>query len=71
MIGGINDVLHEKIDARVVVSKKVTDRISQELNARAGRLLEDMKGYKAETENTLEEFRQEYSQFREQLNAGK
>ena len=30
-IGGINDVLHEKIDAHVVASRKVTDRISQEL----------------------------------------
>jgi hypothetical protein len=28
-------VLHEKIDAHVVASRKVTDRISQELNARA------------------------------------
>jgi hypothetical protein len=69
-IGGINDVLHEKIDAHMVASRKVTDRISQELYGRAGRILEDMKGYKAETENTLEEFRQEYSQFKEQMNAG-
>ena len=69
-IGGINDVLHEKIDAHVVASRKVTDRISQELNAREGHIHEDMKGYKAETDNSLKEFRQEYSRFKEQLKAG-
>jgi predicted nucleic acid-binding Zn-ribbon protein len=67
-VGCINHVLHEKIDAHVVASRKVTDSISQELNAREVRLHEDMKDYKAETENSLKEFRQEYSQFKEQLN---
>jgi hypothetical protein len=69
-IGGINDVLHEKIDAHVVATRKVTDRISQELNVREGRMLEEIKGYKAKTENNLKELRQEYSQFKEQLDAG-
>ena len=45
----------------------MTDRISQEMNARKGRLL-DMKEYRTETENSLKEFRQEFSQFR-QLNS--
>jgi F0F1-type ATP synthase membrane subunit b/b' len=62
--------LNGNIDAHVVAYRKVTDRISQELNACSGRLLEDVKGYKAETENSLKEFRQEYSQLREELNAG-
>jgi len=69
-IVGINDGLNEKIDAHVVATRKVTDRISQELNANSGRLLDDMKCYKTDTENSLKEFRQEYSQFREQLNSG-
>src|SRR5215510_15773404 len=69
-IDGINDGLNEKIDAHVVATRKVTDRISQELNANSGRLLDDMKCYKTDTENSLKEFKQEYSQFREQLNSG-
>jgi hypothetical protein len=69
-IGGINDVLHEKIDAHVVATKKVTDRISRELDAKEGRIREDINGCKAETENSLKELRQEYSRFKEQLDAG-
>ena len=33
--------------------------------ARSGRLLDDMKEYRTETENILKEFRQNFSQFRE------
>jgi ElaB/YqjD/DUF883 family membrane-anchored ribosome-binding protein len=68
-IGGISNALNERIDAHVVATRKVTDRISQELNARSGYLLDDMKDYRTETENSLKEFRQDYSQFREQLNS--
>ena len=34
-----------------------------------GRLLDDMKDYRTETENSLKEFRQDYNLFREQLNS--
>jgi hypothetical protein len=67
-IGGVSDTLHERIDAHVVATKKMTDRISQETNARARHLLDDDKEYRTETENSLREFRQDYSQFREQMN---
>ena len=39
------------------------------MNARLGRLLDDMKEYRMETENSLKEFRQDYSLLREQINS--
>jgi len=50
----------------MVATRKTTERISQEMNATSGGLLDDMKEYRAETENSLKEFRQDYSMFREQ-----
>jgi len=67
--GGISDALNERIDARVVDTKKMTDRIFPEMNASSGRLLDEMKENRIETENTLKEFRQDYSLFREQMNS--
>jgi len=58
--------MNERIDRHVVATRKVTDRISQEMNARSGLLHDDMKEYRTETENSLKEFRQGFSQFREQ-----
>jgi Skp family chaperone for outer membrane proteins len=68
-IGGISDALNERIDAHVIATRKITDRISQEMNARSGRLLEDMKEYRTEIENSLKEFRQDYILFREQVHS--
>ena len=53
----------------MVATRKMTDRISQEMNARAVHLLDNVKECRTESENSLKEFRQEYSQFREQVNA--
>jgi hypothetical protein len=39
------------------------------MNARSGGLLDDMKEYRTETENSLKEFRQDYSLFSEQTNS--
>jgi len=61
----VTDSLNERIDAHVVATRKMTDRISQETNGRAGHLLDDIKEYRTEAENSLKEFRQDYSQFRE------
>jgi len=66
-IGGVSDALNKRIDAPVVAARTTTDRISQEINARSGGLLDEMKEYRAETENSLKEFRQDYSLFREQM----
>jgi len=66
-VGGVSDSLNERIDAHVVATRKLTDRISQEANGRAGHLLDDIKDYRTEAENSLKEFRQDYSQFKEQM----
>ena len=68
-IGGVSDSLNERIDEHVVATRKMTDRISQETNAIAGHLLDDIKEYRTEAENSLKEFRQDYtySQFTEQM----
>ena len=68
-IGGVNGAMNERIDAHVVATSKVTDRISQEMDARLGLLRDDMNENRTETENSLKEFRQDFSQFREQLNS--
>jgi len=39
------------------------------MNARSGRLLDGVKKYRIETENSLKEFRQNYSPFREKMNS--
>jgi len=67
-IGGVSDSLNERIDAHGVATRNMTDRISQETNVRAGHLLDDIKEYRTETENSLKQFGQDYSQFREQMN---
>ena len=67
--GDVRDSLNERIDAHVVATRKMTDRLSQETNARAGHLLDDIKEYRTEAENSLKEFRQDYSQFTEQMNS--
>ena len=66
-IGSVTDSLNERIDAHVAATRKITDRISQQTNGRAGHLLDDIKEYRTEAENSLKEFRQGYSQFREQM----
>jgi len=38
-VGGVSDSMNQRIDARVVVSRKMTDRLPQETNGRARRLL--------------------------------
>jgi len=68
-IGDVSDSLNERIDAYVVATRKMTDRVSQETNARAGHLLDDIKEYRTETESSLKQFGREYSQFREQMNS--
>ena len=68
-IGCVSISLNERIDTHVVATRKMTERISQETNARAGHLLDDIKEYRTKTENSLKEFRQDYSQFREQVNS--
>jgi len=68
-IGGVSDSLNERIDAHVVATRKMTDRISQEKNGRAGHLLDAIKEYRTEAEYSLKEFRQDYSQFREQMSS--
>ena len=47
----------------------MTDRIYQETNGRVGHLIDDITEYRTEAENSLKEFRQDYSQFREQMNS--
>ena len=61
--------MNEEIDAHEVATRKMTGRISQETNAREGHLLDDIKEYRTETENSLKQFGQDYSQFREQMNS--
>jgi len=39
------------------------------MNARWGRLRDDVEEYRTEAENSLREFRQDYSLFREQMNS--
>ena len=39
------------------------------MNARWGRLRDDVEEYRTETENSLRKFRQDYSLFREQMNS--
>jgi gas vesicle protein len=68
-VGGTIDALNEGTDTHVVATRKVTGWISQEMNARSGRLLDDMKQYRTEAENSLKEFRQHYSLSREQVNS--
>jgi len=55
--GGVSDSLNERIDAHMVATRIMTDRIFQETNATAGHLLHDIKEYRTETENSLKEFR--------------
>jgi hypothetical protein len=38
------------------------------MNARLGRLLNDKNEYRTERENSLKDFRQDYSLFKEQMN---
>jgi hypothetical protein len=47
-IGGVNDAMNERIDAHVVATRKMTDRISHEMNARSGFLRDDMKEYRTD-----------------------
>lgn len=61
--------LNERIDAHVGANRKVTDRTSHEVKARSRHLLDDIKYYRTETENSLKEIRQDFSQFREELNS--
>ena len=68
-IEGISETLHERINAHVVTTKKLTDKISEEMNATSVHLLDNFKEYRTESENSLKEFRQDYRQFREQMNA--
>jgi hypothetical protein len=67
-IGGISVATNEKIGVHVIATRKLTDRISQEMNARSGHLFDDMKEYRTQTENSLKEFRQDYSLLRGQMN---
>jgi hypothetical protein len=41
------------------------------MNARSGCLLDGMKDCRTDTENSLKEFRQDFSQFREELTQSK
>jgi methyl-accepting chemotaxis protein len=47
-IGGVNDAMNEMIDAHVVATRKMTDRIFQEMNARSGFLRDNMKEYRTD-----------------------
>jgi len=68
-IGGVSVSLNERIDTHVVATSKMTDRISQETNAIAVHRLDDITEYRTEAESSLKDFRQEYSQFREQVSS--
>jgi len=68
-IGGVSVSLNERIDTHVVATSKMTDRISQEKNAIAVHRLDDITEYRTEAESSLKDFRQEYSQFREQVSS--
>lgn len=61
--------LNERIDAHVGANRKVTDRTSHEVKARSRHLLDDIKYYRTETENSLKEIRQDFSQLREEWNS--
>ena len=41
-IGCVSDALNERIDAHVVATRKMRDRISQEMNSRAVHVLENV-----------------------------
>jgi len=68
-IKGVSDALDDRVNAHIVTTRKLTDKISEEINAGAIHLLDKFKEYRTESENGLKEFRQDYSQFREQMNA--
>ena len=45
-VGGVSDSLNDRIDAHVVATRKLTDRISQEANGRAGQTGTDVITYR-------------------------
>lgn len=47
-IGGVNDAMNERTDAHVVATRKMTDRIFQEMNARSGFVRDNMKEYRTD-----------------------
>jgi gas vesicle protein len=53
----------------VVVTRKITERVTQETNARAGHLFDDIKAYKTETEDSLKQLGQDYTRHKEQMNS--
>jgi len=65
----ISETVGERINAHVVITKEVTDKLSDEMNAKSKHLITDFNEYRAKTENSLEECRRKYHQFREQINA--
>lgn len=66
-IEGISDAVNERVDAHVVATRKLTDKIYQEVRAGSERLAEELQGHKTETKGNLEEFTQKYNRFREQM----
>ena len=52
-IGCVGDALNERIDAHVVATRKMKDRICQEMNATAVHLLDNVKEYRTVSENSL------------------
>ena len=68
-IGSVSVSLIERIDVHVVVTRKITERVTQETNARAGHLFDDIKAYKTETEDSLKQLGQDYTRHKEQMNS--
>ena len=68
-IEGISDDLHEKINANIVDTRKGTERVAYEVNARSKSLIEEMQKYKGDTENKIMSVRQDFSKFREEVTA--
>ena len=52
-VGCVSNALNERIDAHVVATREMTDRISQEMYARVVHKLVNVKEYRTESENSL------------------
>ena len=53
--------MNKRIDVHVVATRKVTDRVSQEMNARSEILLDCIEDCREETEQSLKEIKENLS----------
>ena len=68
-IEGISDDLHEKINAHTVDTRKGSERVAHEVNARSKSLIEEMQNYKGDIESEVMSVRQDFRKFREEITA--